>query len=428
MKALAVTSRMQWTLRKALRDHPWGWSIADQRRVVIIVQNLPVPMDRRVWMECLALTAAGFTVSVICPKGPGDPSYALQRGVHVYKYAPPPPASGVLSYLYEFVYCWMRAAGMLVRIARRTGFDAIQACNPPDTYFALAGPLRAFGKKFVYDQHDLCPEVYISRFKAPSRLLLAGLTALERATYRLADHVIVTNESFRDIAVSRGHRLSGDVTVVRSGPRAELMRPSAPEPGLKRGRRFLCCYLGIMGPQDGMELLLQAVHLLVHRRGRSDISFALLGFGDCYDDLVQLTGNLNLGHVVEFTGRANDEMITRYLSTADVGLAPDPRNAMNELSTTNKVIEYMAFGLPVVSFDLREARISAGDAGIYAEANSVEAFADAIEILLADEDRRHCMGRAGRQRVEDVLAWEHQASRYVNVYERLLSGAFGRGK
>jgi glycosyltransferase involved in cell wall biosynthesis len=391
-----------------------------QRRVLIIVQNLPVPLDRRVWLECQALVASGVGVSVICPKGPDDPAYQELDGVRIYKYTPPPPAQGALGYLREFVYCWLATAALAIRVYLRDGFQVIQACNPPDTYFALALPFKPLGVRFVYDQHDLCPEVYRSRFGRRGGILLRALEWLERATFRTADHVISTNESYRRIALTRGHRRPDVITVVRSGPDAQRMRRAAPRPELKQDRPLLACYLGVMGPQDGVDLLLRAIAVLVHERGRRDCHVALLGFGDCLAELVLLAKELELEEHVSFPGRADNRMIEDYLSTADVGLSPDPKNPLNDVSTMNKTLEYMAYGLPVVAFDLTETRVSAGGAAVYARPNDVREYAAALDALLDDPERRAAMGRVGRRRIEEALAWEHQAVRYVEVYHRLL--------
>lgn len=393
-----------------------------RERVLIIVQNLPVPLDRRVWMECQALVAAGYGVSVICPKGPGDPSYQELDGVRIRKYRPAPATSGLLSYVFEFLYCWLRTFWLALRTFVRDGFGAIQACNPPDTYFALAAPFMLLGVRFVYDQHDLCPEVYESRFgEDGGGVLLRGLRLLERATYGLADHVVSTNDTYRAIALERGGRRPDDVTVVRSGPDSRRMRPGPARPELRRGRRHLAVYLGIMGPQDGVDLLLRAIAVYVHERGRHDTHFALLGFGDCLEDLKRLAGELDLDDYVEFTGVADPTMIADYLSTADVGLGPDPKSPLNDVSTMNKTLEYMAYALPVVTFDLRETRVSAGDAAVFVESPDVAAFAAAVSDLLDDPARRERLGRSGRARIEDALAWEHQAAAYVGVYDRLLA-------
>jgi glycosyltransferase involved in cell wall biosynthesis len=388
--------------------------------VLIFVQNLPVPLDRRVWQECRALRAAGYEVSVVCPEGPGDPAYQVLEGVHIYKYRPAPPATGPLAYAWEFVYCLGRAGVLAARAHRRRPLDAVQACNPPDTYWALALLFRLVGARFVYDQHDLCPEVYESRFERPSRLLLAVLRGLEQATYRTAHRVISTNDSYREVALGRGRRRPEDVTVVRSGPDLDIMRRAEPRPELRHGRRHLMCYLGIMGPQDGVDLALRAVAKVVHEHGRDDVHTTFMGFGDCYDELVALAHELGLDDHVDFTGRADMPMIIDRLSTADLGLCPDPKSPLNDVSTMNKTLEYMAFGVPLVSFDLKEQRISAGDAGVFVPSPDVDAFAAAVVALLDDPARRAVMGERGRQRIVDEMGWTHQAARYVGVYDDLL--------
>jgi glycosyltransferase involved in cell wall biosynthesis len=392
------------------------------RRVLIIVQNLPVPLDRRVWLECRALTAAGYGVSVICPRGPGDAAFEELEGVRIHRYPPPPQAENASGYLREFAYCWLQTARLAFREYRRAGFSVIQACNPPDTYFALAALFRPLGVRFVFDHHDLCPEIYAARFGRARGLLYRGLRLLERLTFRMADRVISTNDSYRDVAVERGRRTPEEVTVVRSGPDLERLRRRAPLPELKAGKPFLCAYLGVMGPQDGVDTVLEAAFVIVHEMGRRDCHFVLMGFGDCFEELRAQAHRDGLDDWVTFTGRADDDTLTRYLSTADVGLSPDPKNAFNDVSTMNKTVEYMAFGLPVVAFDLKETRVSAGDAAAYAPTGDVAAYAKAIVSLLDDPARREAMGAAGRERVVDSLAWGHQAPKYVAVYRELLDG------
>lgn len=390
------------------------------RRVLIVVQNLSVPLDRRVWQESRALVDAGFVVTVICPRGPGDVAHEILEGVEIHRYRPPRPRPGVLGFAHEFVYCWFATAWLALRIYASSGFDAIQACNPPDTYWALALPFKGLGVRFVFDQHDLCPEVFEARF-GQRRPALAGIVGLlERATYRVADRVITTNESYASMASGRGRVEPERITIVRSSPHPDEMRRQRPRPELRRGATHLCCYLGIMGPQDGVDLLLRAVDVLVHERGRNDIHVALLGFGDCLDDLRALSRDLAIEPWVTFTGRADRAMIADFLSTADVGLSPDPRSAFNDLSTMNKVLEYMAHELPVVAFDLKETRISAGDAAVYVTDGDLAGFATAVEALLDDPARRVEMGHRGRARIVSSLGWHVQAPRYVSVFEELL--------
>jgi glycosyltransferase involved in cell wall biosynthesis len=393
---------------------------SSQGRILIIVQNLSVPFDRRVWLEACALRDAGFDVSVVCPRGTGESSDEVLDGIRIRRYPPPPPTQGTFSYLYEFVYCWLRTARLVVRASRAEGFDVIQACNPPDTFWALALPFKLAGKKFVFDQHDLCPEVYESRFPDGPRFFARALRLLERATYATADHVIATNDSYRDTALKRGNVRPADVTVVRTGPDPNRLRRADGNPAWRQGRRYLCAYLGVMGPQDGVDLALQAIAELA-RTGRDDIQFVFMGKGDSTDELVGLAGELEVADRVTFTGRVSDEVVFEVLSTADIGLCPDPLNPLNDVSTMNKTMEYMAFELPVVAFDLKETRVSAGEAAHYAEPNDASSYARAIAMLLDDPSRREEMGRLGRTRVEEVLAWEYQAPSYVMALDRLCA-------
>jgi glycosyltransferase involved in cell wall biosynthesis len=395
-----------------------------KRRVLIIVQNLPVPFDRRVWLECQALVSAGYRVAVVCPKGSGDPGYQVIEEVELYKYRPYAPGGSNLSFAAEYVYSFLATTWMALKARRSGRFAVIQACNPPDIFWPLAMAFRALeGTRFVFDHHDLCPELYQSRFPAGPKLPYKGLRALERRTHRAADHVISTNDSYRKIAMARSGKRATDVTVVRTGPDPQRLRRGEPHPELRRGRRYLAAYIGVMGPQDGVDIIVRAAGILVHELGRDDIAFTLIGSGDCFRDLVALRDELDLAGHVEFTGRAPDELVSRILSTADVGLSPDPKNPLNDVSTMNKTMEYMAFELPVVAFDLRETRRSAGDAALYVKPNDVHDYAAAIAAFMDDEPQRARLGKLGRARVEQELAWSHQERAYLGVYERLTAGA-----
>ena len=391
-------------------------------RILIIVQNLPVPFDRRVWLESRALTAAGHQVTVVCPKGAGDPSYQVIEGVTVYKYQPYAPGGSKAGFIAEYAYSFLATAWKTLRARRSGRFDVMQACNPPDIFWPIALVLRAADRtKFVFDHHDLCPELFESRFAGGSRLAYRGLRALERRTHRTADHVISTNESYREIAITRSGKAPADVTVVRTGPDTGRLQRGQARPELRRGHRYLAAYIGVMGPQDGVDYVLRAADVLVHELGRTDIGFTLMGSGDSYDELVALRDELRLGDQVEFTGRAPDELVTAVMSTADIGLSPDPKNPLNDVSTMNKSMEYMAFELPVIAFDLRETRVSVGPAGVYVTPNDVREYAEAIARLADDEAERTRLGKLGRVRVEQELAWSHQERTYVGVYEALLS-------
>ena len=394
-------------------------------RVLIIVQNLSVPFDRRVWLECQALVSAGHQVAVVCPKDNGDPDYHVLDGVELYKYRGYAPGGGKLSYIAEYVYSFAATAWLALKARRRTGrFDVLQACNPPDIFWPIARVLRAIDRtRFVFDHHDLCPELFESRFPDGPALPHKALLAMERWTHRTADQVIATNDSYREIAMSRGGKSPSDVTVVRTGPDPERLTRGDEFPELRRGHRFLAAYIGVMGPQDGVDIVVRAADIVINKLGRQDIAFTVMGSGDCLNDLIALRDELGLADHVEFTGRVPDEVVTRVLSTADVGLSPDPKNPLNDLSTMNKSMEYMAFELPVVAFDLRETRVSCGDAGVYATPNDEYEYAQAIVALMDDEPKRAELGKLGRERVEQELAWSHQERAYLGVYQRLLGTA-----
>jgi glycosyltransferase involved in cell wall biosynthesis len=393
-------------------------------RVLIIVQNLPVPFDRRVWLECQALVSAGYQVAVVCPKGDGDPAYQVVDTVELHKYRPYAPGGSKLGFVTEYAYSFLATARLTFRARRSGRFRVLQACNPPDIFWPIALALRGLDRtRFVFDHHDLCPELYESRFPDGPRLPYRMLRALERRTHRTADHVISTNDSYRDVAVKRSGKPAADVTVVRTGPDPERLRRGPASPELRRGRRFLAAYIGVMGPQDGVDIVVRAADIVVNQLHRDDIAFTLIGSGDCFDELVALRDELGLAGHVEFTGRAPDELVARILSTADLGLSPDPKNPLNDVSTMNKTMEYMAFELPVVAFDLRETRVSAGDAGVYVAPNDVHEYAAAIVKLMDDEPRRAHLGKLGRARVEQELAWSHQRRAYLGVYRDLTAGS-----
>jgi glycosyltransferase involved in cell wall biosynthesis len=393
-------------------------------RVLIVVQNLPVPFDRRVWLECQALISDGYQVAVVCPKGNGDAARQVISTVELYKYRPYAPGGSKLSFVTEYAYSFLATAWLTLKARRSGRFGVIQACNPPDIFWPIALALRVLdGTRFVFDHHDLCPELYESRFPAGPRLPYRLLRALERRTHRTADHVIATNESYRNVAITRSGKSASEVTVVRSGPDPERLWRGEPQSELRRGRRFLAAYIGVMGPQDGVDIVVRAAGVVVHELGREDIAFTLIGSGDCFGDLVAMRDELGLGGHVEFTGRAPDELVAQIMSTADVGLSPDPKNPLNDVSTMNKTMEYMAYELPVIAFDLRETRVSAGDAAVYVTPNDVHEYAAAIVALMDGESARARMAKLGRARVEQELAWSRQQRAYLGVYQDLIAAA-----
>ena len=369
------------------------------------------------WQESLALLAGGYEVVVVCPQGGRHTQrHEVIDGVEIHRYPLRPAVGGTFAYLREYGQAIWRS----FRIASRLGrFDVVHACNPPDLLFLVALPLKLRGAKFVFDQHDLVPELYLSRFGDRKDAVYRALLVLERLSFGLADVVIATNETYARIAVERGRKRRDRVFVVRNGPDLERVRPTAPDETLKRGKPHLLCYLGVMGPQDGVDYALRALALL--RERRSDWHAAFIGDGDAHDAMVGLAGELRLDDLVTFTGRLPDESVMRYLSTADVCLAPDPVSPLNDASTMTKIMEYMALSRPIVSFDLRETRTSAGDAAVYAPGNDESAFADLVHRLLDDPSERERLGRLGRERVETALSWDHSRPALLASYARALA-------
>jgi glycosyltransferase involved in cell wall biosynthesis len=380
-----------------------------------------VPFDRRVWLECQTLVEHGYEVTVVCPQGEGTGPAQVVDGVRILAYRAYAPGGSGLGYLVEYAWSFL-ATARLVRRARRDGpVDVLQACNPPDIFWPIARWLRARdGTRFVFDHHDLCPELYLSRFDGRRGAPYTGLLFLERQTFRAADRVTSTNESYAAVATSRGGKPSDHVRVVRTGPDPQRLRRREPVPSHRRGRRHLVAYLGVMGPQDGVDLALEAADVIVNRMGRDDIAFTFMGSGDSYVELVRRRDELGLTDAVHLPGRVPDEYVAEVLSTADIGLCPDPLNPLNDVSTMNKTMEYMAFGLPVVAFDLRETRVSAAEAARYVQPNDEQEYARAVVELVDDPTTRQEMGRLGRERVEQQLSWEHQQDGYLHVFDELV--------
>jgi glycosyltransferase involved in cell wall biosynthesis len=393
--------------------------------VLVLVENLPLPGDRRVWLECSSLRDAGYRVAAITPKGAGDPSYELYEGVHLYKYNPPKLTSGYLSYAWEFIYCWLMTLRLVGTVLRRHGRPkVVQACNPPDTFWLIALLLRPLGTKFVFDQHDLCPETFESKFNRRG-LAHRGLLALERATYRTAQHVISTNESYKAVAMSRGGVPDDQVTVVRTGPDTSTLYRRKADPALLRGRDHLVHFHGVMGRQDGVEVVLETVREFL-AIGRTDTFFNIMGSGDDYPRLRGLAAEWGLDDFVYMPGRVSDQELFASMSSGVVGLSPDAPGPLNDVSTMNKTMEYMAFGLPVLAFDLKETRVSAGDSAEYVRPATSYAYAMALAKLIDDPARRSQMAEIGVRRARDVLDWRIQRPAYLSVFERLIPGRIGR--
>ncbi len=388
-------------------------------RALILVENLSVPFDRRVWQECTTLRDAGWEVHVICPQGSKRDTepYVELDGVRIHRYPWFEASGGPAGYVKEYGSAIRHQLRLARQVAKQGRIDVVHACNPPDLLFLVARMLKRRGAAFVFDQHDLVPELYLSRFDRGEDFLYRAVLRAERATYRAADVVIATNESYRQVALTRGGMRPDKVFVVRSAPAVERFRQVPPEPELKKGKPHLLCYLGVMGPQDGVDYALRALAALRDEQGRTDWHAVFVGAGDTFDDMVRLAAALGLSDQVEFTGRIPDEDLVRYLSTADVCLSPDPKNPLNDVSTMNKVMEYMAMGKPIVSFELREARVSAGEAAVYAQANDVSEFAKLTAQLLDDPAERARMGELGKTRVEGALSWSNSAQALLAAYE-----------
>jgi glycosyltransferase involved in cell wall biosynthesis len=393
------------------------------RAVLIVVENLPVPFDRRVWLEATTLAEAGYTVSVISPKGRGfEADYEELDGVHVYRHPMPPDGNGPLGYLREYAAALHHELKLAFRVRRERGVDVLHGCNPPDLIFLVAWALRPFGVAYVFDHHDVCPELYETKFGRRG-VFWRLMRAFEWLTFRSATVSIATNDSFAAIARGRGGMDAGDVFVVRSAPRVETFTPRPPEPALKRGFTHLVGWVGVVGQQEGMDLLVAAADHLVRGLGRRDVHFAIIGFGPHLPAVEADVRARGLEAHFSFPGALYGDALLAWLSTADVCVSPDPKTAMNDISTMNKVVEYMTLGKPVVQFDLHEGRASAGAAALYARENDPFDFAGKIAELLDDPERRAEMGAIGRARVENGLSWAHSAPRLLEAYERAFAKA-----
>jgi glycosyltransferase involved in cell wall biosynthesis len=388
--------------------------------VCIIIENLPVPMDRRVWQESCALRDAGYRVSVICPKARGFVrSRETLEGIEIYRYCVW-EASGPLGYLLEYALALAAQFRLALLVYARTRFRVLQACNPPDTIFLVALFFKLFGVRFIFDHHDLNPELYEAKFGRRDFGYKLVCWA-ERLTFRTADVSIATNESYREVASLRGKMHSERVFVVRSCPDLERVRKGPAQPELKEGRRYLVVYLGVMGPQDGLDLLLESIASIAHGSKRQDILFVLIGAGTELSQLKALAREKGLEPLVRFKGRLPDEEVAAYFSTADLGVAPDPATPMNDKSTMNKILEYMTFGLPVVLYDLTEGRRSAADAALYARPGDPEDFARQILKILDSESLRRELGACGRKRIEESLNWESEKRSLLEAYATALA-------
>ena len=392
-----------------------------KKKVLIIVENLPVPFDGRVWKEARSLRKVGYEVTVLCPKGKGyERSYEHLEGIHIYRHPMPKEGNSPVGYMleygcalfWEFLYSWW--------IYLRRGLHVIQGCNPPDDIFLVAFPFKLFGVKYIFDHHDANPELYFSKYERKDVFYKIQVW-LEKLTFRFSDVVMSTNNSYKDIAVHRGGLSEKDVFVVRNGPDLETFKPVPPKPDLKFGKRYLVGYVGTMSTQEGLDILLDVADH-IKRVGRLDVHFTCVGGGPGLGILQQMVRDKNLPDAVTFTGRVSDAELLDILSTADVCVNPDKPCEMNDISTMIKIMEYMALGKPIVQFDLKEGRFSAQEASLYSSThNQVADFANKLLWLLDNPEERKRMGEFGRRRIEAELAWEYSVDHLLAAYERVFS-------
>ena len=390
-----------------------------QTAVCIVVENLPVPLDRRVWREACALRDAGYRVSVVCPRGTGPSSVGYENldGIEIYRHRRW-EASSAAGYLVE--YSWALAAEffLTLKVFARTRFRILQACNPPDTIFLIGLLLRPFGVRFIFDHHDLAPELFESKFGSGNGPFYRLSSLLEFCSFRSATVCIATNESFKEIALTRGRKRPEDVFVVRNC--ADLTSLTH-RPASREAKPLLVLYVGFMGSQDGLHLLIESIEYLVKQANRQDVQFVLVGGGTELPMLQAMVAERGLKSFVSFTGQVPHAEVTAYLAKADIGVAPDPKTPMNDKSTMIKILEYMAYGLPVVLFDLKEGRRIAGPAALYASPNDPIDFAENIRKLLDSEKLRRQLGDCGRLRVEQGLNWKTEKATLLKAYERALA-------
>lgn len=404
-----------------------GLAVPQERpRVLILVQNLPVPFDRRVWQEGLALTNAGYDVHIVCPR---TKDYPLARetidGIRIHRYRPGPEARRSVAYFAEYSIALLSQLYLALRIRLRHRIEVVHICNPPDLLFLVALPLMALGSHLIYDHHDACPELMMAKGHRASGVQVRLTRLFERLTYRACDVSIETNESYRDIALSRGRMSPRDVFVVRSAPDSSRFASAQPNDKWLFGRKHLVAYVGVMGLQDGLDYLVDAAQVIIDEWRRQDIQFVLVGSGPELPRLRERVRQLRVEDQVLLTGRLPEQDLGAVLASADVCVNPDEANTMNDISTMNKVMEYMSLGKPIVQFDLHEGRVSAGQASLYAKRNDATSLAECIVRLVDDAETRACMGQIGVERLTTSLSWELQIPKLLAAYARALGKATG---
>lgn len=388
------------------------------KHILIVIENLPAPFDRRVWQEACSLKEQGAKVSIICPKMKGYVKpYECINDIEIYRHSLPVEASGALGYLMEYGAAFFWETVLAWKIYLKKKFHVIQGCNPPDLIFLAALPFKLFGVKYIFDHHDINPELYIAKFNKKN-FFYKLMVLFEKVTFQVADYSIATNESYKEIAIRRGKMPADKVTVVRSGPNIHKLKIQPANPKYKRGKKFLVGYLGVIGEQEGLDLLLESVKKI--KAQRNDVQFAVVGGGTHLDTIQKLAETMGVDDCVDFYGRVSDELLLDILNSCDVCVNPDKPNEMNNLSTMNKIMEYMALKKPIVQFDLKEGKFSAQEASLYAKNNDTTDFADKIIQLLNNEELRQRMGTYGYKRVKEQLCWQIEEKKLVSFYKKVF--------
>jgi len=407
-------------------------------KVLMWVEN-NFPQDTRVANEARLLANAGYQVAVIALRNHRQAARETWNGIEVYRvptlelFKKTVAGNGsrlnllfvrlksFLGYVVEYLYFTSACLLVSTYIFVRRGFDVMHAHNPPDTLFLVAAPFKLLGKKFVFDQHDLCPELYRSRYSAREGVYTRFLRMFEWCSLKLADVTIATNESYKQIQIERANKNPASIFVVRNGPNQMRMTSAAPSARLRGMNKSILCYVGSLNPQDGVDYLLRSLRHLLHGLKRSDFYCVIMGTGDSLQDLRDLAGNLQLNGCVELTGFVSDEELQANLAAADICVDPDPSSPLNDVSTWIKVMEYMASAKPIISFDLKETRFSARDAAIYVEPNNETEFAKAIAQLMDQPNLQKEMGHYGRRRVEEDLQWAKVGKNLLAAYQTLFA-------
>jgi glycosyltransferase involved in cell wall biosynthesis len=391
------------------------------RSCVIVVENLPVPFDRRVWQEAQALNRAGWTVSVICPTNADFPkTFEVIDDIAIYRHPLPPEGRGGLAYLREYSTALLHEFRLLFKVHRERGFSVIQACNPPDLIFLVALPFKLMGKRFIYDQHDVSPELFVVKF-GKKGLLYRALMFFERMSYLMADQVITANATFKDLAISRGGKTPSQVEVVYGVPDRMRIRRVEPEPGLRGERKFVLGYVGIINEQDGVDHLVRAVAHLVKVMGFRDFRAVVVGSGPALELSRSLARSLEVEDFILFSGYRKGDKLLAYLSAFDIGIIPDPFNEANDLMSMNKVFEYCALGIPTACYPLKETQRLLGDAGVYAPSHEPAGLAEACLKLMQDDALRARAAASATKLSAESFLWENEARKYAATFERVLS-------